>query len=128
MIRVLISIAPRSYRESLALMLQRSRSDSDVRVVSPDLLEDEAQSFEPHMVVCNDESYPKLAEIIHSRVEILFVDDLHANIAVDGQSETIRDVSVEDLLKVMDRTRNLISDSDSEALRGGVPEGGVPVG
>jgi hypothetical protein len=118
MIRVLISIAPRSYRESLALVLQRSRPDSDVRIVSSDRLEAEAQSFEPHMVVCNDEPYPELADIIHSRVEILFIDDLHANISVDGQSETIRDVSVEDVLKVLDRTRVSISDAEVQALGG----------
>ncbi len=116
MIRVLISIAPRSYRESLAIALQRSRPDSDVRIASPERLEDEAQYFEPHMVVCNDEFYPKLADIIHSRVEILFIDDLHANISVDGQSETIRDVSVEDVLKVLDRTRVSISGAEVQAL------------
>ena len=107
MIRVLISLAPRSYRESLAIALQRSRPGSEVRISSPDLLESEAQSFEPHMVVCNDESYPRLAGIVYSRVEILFVDDLHANIYVDGEQESIRDVSVQDLLRVLDRTREI---------------------
>lgn len=116
MIRILISIAPRSYRESLALVLQRSRPDSDVRIVSAKGLEAEAQSFKPHMVVCNDESHPKLADIIHSRVEILFIDDLHANISVDGQSETIRDVSVEDVLGVLDRTRASILEADTGAV------------
>jgi hypothetical protein len=116
MIRVLISIAPRSYRESLALVLQRSRPDSNVRIVSAEGLEAEAQSFKPHLVVCNDESYPKLAGIIHSRMEILFMDDLHANISIDGQSETIRDVSVEDVLRVLDRTRASMSEADVEAV------------
>lgn len=117
MIRILISIAPRSYRESLALTLHRHRSDADVRVVPPDLLGQEAEIFQPHMVVCNDEPYPELASIVHSKVEILFIDDLHANISLDGQSETIRDVSVDDLLKVLDDTQRSISGGGAELPR-----------
>jgi hypothetical protein len=87
--------------------LQRSRPEAEVRISSPALLESEAQSFEPHMVVCNDESYPKLTGIVYSRVEILFVDDLHANIYVDGKEQSIRDVGVDDLLEVLDQTQEL---------------------
>lgn len=117
MIRVLISIAPRSYRESLAIALQRDRPDSEVRVAPPDLLEAEAQSFQPHMVICNDEVYPKLAGIINSRVEIIFVDDLHANISMGGQSKTIRDVGIDDLLKVLDETGSSVADQEPELPR-----------
>lgn len=117
MIRVLISIAPRSYRESLAIVLQRDRPDSEVRVAPPDLLEVEAQSFEPHMVICNDESYPKLDGTISSRVEIIFIDDLHANVSLDGLSETIRDVGVDDLLKVLDDTQRSIAGAEPELPR-----------
>lgn len=118
MIRVLISIAPRSYRESLAIALQRDRLESEIRVAPSDLLESEAQLFRPHMVVCNDESYPKLAGIVRSKVEILFVDDLHANISVDGWSETIRDVGIDDLLKVLDETGASIVGPEPELPRG----------
>lgn len=117
MIRILISIAPRSYRESLALTLHRHRSEAEVRVVSPDLLAWEAKLFQPHMVVCNDEYYPELANIVHSKVEILFIDDLHANISLDGKSETIRDVGVDDLLKVLDDTQRSIAGAEPELPR-----------
>ena len=119
MIRVLISIAPRSYRESLAIALQRDRPESEVRVAPPSLLEAEAQLFQPHMVICNDESYPKLDGIINSRVEILFIDDLHANISLDGRSEKIRDVGIDDLLKVLDQTGDAIVGTQPELPREG---------
>ena len=117
MIRVLISIAPRSYREALAIALQRECPGDEVRIAPPDLLEAEAELFQPHMVVCNDESYPKLADIVHSKVEILFIDDLHANVSVDGQNEKIRDVSIADLLKVLDETRSSVAGVGSELPR-----------
>lgn len=117
MIRVLISIAPRSYRESLAIALQRYRPQAEVRVTPPGLLESEAQLFQPHMVVCNDESYPQLDGIISSRVEIIFIDDLHANISIDGHSKTIRDVCIDDLLKVLDETRGSIVSTEPELPR-----------
>jgi hypothetical protein len=117
MIRVLISIAPRSYRESLAIALQRYRSQAEVRVAPPGLLESEAQLFQPHMVVCNDESYPQLDGIISSRVEIIFIDDLHANISIDGHSKTIRDIGIDDLLKVLDETRDSITSTEPELPR-----------
>ena len=117
MIRVLISIAPRSYRESLAIALQRERPDAEMRVAPPDLLESEAKLFQPHMVVCNDESYPELAGIVHSKVEILFIDDLHANISLDGESETIRDVGVDDVLKVLDETGASIAGAEPKLPR-----------
>lgn len=117
MIRVLISIAPRSYRESLAIALQRERPDSEVRVAPPDLLEAEAQLFEPHMVVCNDEGHPEMDGSLNSRVEILFIDDLHANVFVDGRNEKIRDVGIDDVLKVLDETRDLIAGTEPELPR-----------
>lgn len=119
MIRVLISIAPRSYRESLAIALQRDRPEAEVRVSPPDLLEAEAELFQPHMVICNDEVYPKLDGIISSRVEIIFIDDLHANISMDGRSETIRDVGIDDLLKVLDQTGDSIAGMEPELPREG---------
>lgn len=117
MIRVLISIAPRSYRESLALTLHWYRSNAEVKAVSPGLLVREAEIFQPHMVVCNDESYPELAGIVHSKVEILFIDDLHANISLDGESETIRDVGVDDVLKVLDETGASIAGAEPKLPR-----------
>jgi hypothetical protein len=114
-IRVLISIAPRSYRESLAIALQRERPEAEVRIAPPELLGSETHSFKPHMIVCNDDpSYPELDGLVHSRVEILFVDDLHANISVDGYDKTIRDVSIEDVLKVLDETGDSVATSEPE--------------
>ena len=118
MIRVLISIAPRSYRESLALTLHWYRSNAEVKAVSPGLLVREAEIFQPHMVVCNDESYPELAGIVHSKVEILFVDDLHANISLDGREETIKDVGVDDLLKVLDDTQRSVTGGGASLPQG----------
>jgi len=52
--RVLISIKPRLYRESLALTLRRYRPDFEVRVAAPEDVEEEIRSFAPQLLVRND--------------------------------------------------------------------------
>lgn len=108
MLRILVSLAPRSYREALALSLQRHRPESEVVIAAPDLFEREVGRFEPHMVVCNDGTSPEVRALALSWVEILFIDDLHAYVSVDGRTETLKDVGVDDLLEVLDETESAI--------------------
>jgi hypothetical protein len=117
MLRILVSIAPRSYRESLALALQRHRPDSEVRISPPEVLEREVGSFEPHVIVCNDGVSREVRDLACSWVEILFIDDLHANISVDGRTETVKDVGVDDLLAVLDAAWRTVFGAEASPSR-----------
>lgn len=108
MLRILVSIAPRSYREALALSFQRHRPEAEVVIAAPEVFEDEMRFFEPHVAVCNDGTSPEVRALALSWVEILFNDDLHANVSVDGRTETLRDVGVDDLLEVLAETERAI--------------------
>jgi hypothetical protein len=59
MIRVLVTLSPRMYRQVIALSIQRGRPGLfDVRLAPPEAME-EAEllaSFWPHLLVCNDAS------------------------------------------------------------------------
>jgi hypothetical protein len=59
MIRVLVTLSPRMYRQASALSIQRGRPGLvDVRLAPPEAME-EAEllaSFRPHLLVCNDAS------------------------------------------------------------------------
>ena len=54
MVRVLVTVEPRMYREAIALAMQRHRPDAEVMLVSAVGLDGQVDSFEPHMLVRND--------------------------------------------------------------------------
>ena len=106
--RILVAIAPRSYREALALSLQRHRPNAEVRIATPAVLDREVERFEPHVVVCNDGVTEKVRKSVPSWVEIMFHDSLNANVSVDARTSTVEDIATDDLLAVVDETEELV--------------------
>ncbi len=107
-VRVLVTIAPLSYRQTLALSLQSSRPHLEVRIVAPEDLDREVERFEPHLVVCNEASSLVRANVL-SWVQILFENSLDALVSVDGRASEVHDVSTDDLLGAIDETEDLVS-------------------
>jgi hypothetical protein len=113
MIRVLVTLSPRMYRQAVALSVQRNRPGLvDVRVAPPEALEEELQSFQPHLLVHNDASgdsrrgvapIPEAAlEAVPHRIEMLYSDGMDARISADGHLTELYDASAEDLLRAVD--------------------------
>ncbi len=90
------------YREAIALYVQEHRPDLEVR------------SFDPHLLVRNDTDGldPRGLEDILCWVEIVYSDHMDANISVAGQVTRVRDISMDDLLAVVDEATELVSDAD----------------
>jgi hypothetical protein len=110
-VRVLISIAPTIYWETLELALLRYRPHLEVRIAGPDALDRETSSFEPHVVVCNEVTQT-LRESVPSWVAVPYHHSSDATIHVQGQEESsVEDISVGDLFAVIDRTEELLSDA-----------------
>jgi hypothetical protein len=107
-VRVLVSIAPLSYREAVALSLTKHRPHLETRIVPPEDLDQEAESFEPHLVVCNEVTQT-VRENVPSWVQILLEDGLDAVVSVNGQSLEVHDISTEDLLGALDETEEMVS-------------------
>jgi hypothetical protein len=81
--RILIVVAPKMYRETLAHVIRRDRPD-DVRLTDPDSLDQEASSFRPHLVVCND-NVPEVRGVsVPSWVVIRYHDHLSASVFLEG--------------------------------------------
>lgn len=106
--RVLVSIVPLSYRESVALSLTRQRPHLETKIAAPEDLDQEVSSFKPHLVVCNEVT-EAVRENVPSWVQILFKDGLDATISVDGQDSEVHDISTEDLLRAVDETESTVS-------------------
>ena len=118
MIRVLLTLSPRMYREAVALSIQRGRPGLvDVRLAPPEAAEAQIASFRPHLLVHDEASadardgavsVPETAlEAVPYRLEVLYSDGMDARISADGRIREIRDASTDDLLEAVDAAGSL---------------------
>jgi hypothetical protein len=105
MVRVLVTVTPRMYRQAIALSIQRQRTGLEVRVASPEATERELADFRPHLLVHNDNDGlgPGALEEIPFQIEVQYSDGMDAQISADGELSTVPDMSTEDLLGVVDQ-------------------------
>jgi hypothetical protein len=113
MVRVLITLEPRMYREAIALALRRSRPHSEVLLAAEESLNGQVHDFAPHVLVRSD-SGPEVSErqlgSVVCRVEVLYTDHMGVRVSVvGGRSYTIEDASMDDLISLVDEAEGLIS-------------------
>ena len=120
MIRVLVALAPRMYREAIALSIQRNRPGlADVRLAPPEGAETELAAFRPHLLVHNDTHggwvpIPEAApEAVPHRLEVLYSDSMDVRLSADGHVTELRDASIEDLLGAVDGAASLADREES---------------
>lgn len=114
--RILVTVKPQMYRETLALALHQHRPDTEVMIAPSESLDGEVDRFEPHLLVRNDNDAagPESLEAIVCRIEILFSDGMGARINLNGQIREMEDMSVDDLLAVLDEVEEFISREAAE--------------
>lgn len=110
-VRILVTVKPQMYRETLALALHQHRPDADVMLAPSESLDGEVDRFGPHLLVRNDNdgAGPESLEAIACRIEILFSDGMGARINLDGRIREMEDMSMDDLLAVLDEVEEFIS-------------------
>jgi hypothetical protein len=124
MIRVLVILSPRMYREAVALSVQRNRPGLvDVRLAPPEAAEAELASFRPHLLVCNDARgdsrsgalpIPEAAlQAVPHRLEVLYSNGMDVRISADGRLTEIPDASTDDLLGAVDAAGSLADQEQS---------------
>jgi hypothetical protein len=113
LVRILLTITPRMYREALALSIHRRRPDFEVLLAPPWPLDGKAELFRPHVLVQDaDEAGlpPALAQDeqgVVCRIRILTADRIEATIELDGTTSEIHDVCLEDLFEVLEEAERL---------------------
>jgi hypothetical protein len=123
MIRVLVTLSPRMYRQAVALSIQQGRPGHvDVRIGPPEAMEEQLASFRPHLLVHDDArgdarggSVPIPEAVLRSvphRIEVLYSDGMDARLSADGVLTELSDASTEDLLAAVDAASSL---ADREA-------------
>jgi hypothetical protein len=113
MVRVLITLEPRMYRQAIALALQRARPHSEVMLAPEESLNGEAHEFAPHVLVRSDSGPEFPEELVGGvvcRVEVLYTDHMSVRVSdVGGSSYAIEDASMDDLISLVDEAEGLIS-------------------
>jgi len=104
--RVLVTITPCMYRQAIALSIHRQRPDLDVRIATPEAAEEELDGFRPHLLIHNDTDGlgPETVARVLCCVTVLYSDGMNSQISARGEVSEARDMSTDDLLRVVDRT------------------------
>ncbi len=101
LVRVLVAIEPHMYREVLAFHISQQRPQSEITLASPQTLEATAERIRPHLIVANE--VPPMLKEMGFWVEVPTDGWLDTHISADGYSATLHDVSLEDLVAVVDK-------------------------
>ena len=112
MVRVLVTVEPRMYREAIALAVQRNRPEAEVMLVPEEVLDGQVEDFAPHVLVRNDSDGVAPEELLGSvvcRMEVLYTDGMAARVSVGESSYRIEDATMEDLLALVDEAEELVS-------------------
>ena len=108
MIRVLVAVEPRMYREVLVVALRQRRPRIEVILADPAALDRMVERCEPDVVVCS-RTTSLVQEIAVSWVQVTANDGLEAEVSVGGRHSAISDLGIEDLLAVVDETESLLT-------------------
>ena len=102
--RGLVPLSPRMYRDAVALSIHRNSPGLDVRTAPPEEAERELETLHPHLLVHNDTAPISEGALagVPLRVEVLYSDSMDARVWADGSASEARDMSAEELLRVVD--------------------------
>jgi hypothetical protein len=112
MVRVLVTVEPRMYREAIAIAVHRNRPEAEVMLVAEEGMDGQVKDFAPHVLVRNDSDRVVPEGLLGSvvcRMEVLYTDSMAARVSVGDRSYRIEDATMEDLLALVDEAEELVS-------------------
>jgi hypothetical protein len=113
-VRVLVALELRTYREAIARALQYSHPQAAVSVSDPDDLNSEMKRLEAHVVICSQSSQ-QVRDGALCWVKMLPVgEELRAVVSVKGLSSTIvSDIHLAELARLIDRAE-VLAEADQQ--------------
>ena len=109
-LRILITITPRMYREALALVVHQRRPDLEVRLAPPENALEEVRNFVPHLLVRNDNDGidSDVLAGVPCWVGVTYTDSMDVRINLDGSIEEVSDMAIDGLLAVVEKAEQII--------------------
>jgi hypothetical protein len=112
LVRILVTISPRLYREAIALSIHRHRPDFEVLLAPTDSLDGEAERFGPHALVqdADEEGLPPgVPDGLVCRVQVLKTTErMDATIELGGATSELRDISLDELFAALEEAEGLL--------------------
>ena len=107
--RVLVTVKPRMYRESIALALHHERPRFEVMLAPAASPDGRAGDFRPHMLVRNDTDGADMDRMggVRCWVEVLYSDGMDARVSLGGEVWNVADIATGALLGIAGRTEAL---------------------
>src|SRR5947209_255484 len=106
-VRVLVSLELRSYREAIGKALQYKHPQAQVHIADPEIFDLEMMYFEPHVVICS-QTTPAVRDAALCWVKILMVgQDLRAVVSVGGKCKIVSDITLSELLSLIEEAEAL---------------------
>jgi hypothetical protein len=110
-IRVLVALELRSYREAIAKALQYQHPQARVRPADPEVFALEMMHLEPHVVICS-QTTSAVRDGALCWVKILIVgEELRAVVSVGGQCKIVSNITLGELGSVLDEAEALVQEA-----------------
>ena len=107
-VRVLVALGLRTYREAIASALQHSRPRAAVSVSDPEDLDSEMERLEPHVVLCSQSTQPVRNGALCWVKMLIVGEELRAIVSVKGLASTIvPNIQLAELEALIDRAEVL---------------------
>ena len=107
-LRVMVSNAPRSYRDAMAATLAQLRPEMEVVVVEPDRIDGELSRLAPDVLLCSG-----LTPLMEAAVPVwvdLYPGGVRTVVVCEGgRLSTFPDMDLPGLLEILDRTQGRIT-------------------
>jgi hypothetical protein len=102
------------YRQAIALSIHLQRPGHEVRMSFPEATTGELESFRPHLLVRHDTDGLSSQDLRSVRfwVEIRYSDGMDAYLSADHHISEIEDVTLEDLLRMVDWAAEASAEDD----------------
>ncbi len=118
-VRVLIANEPKAYREAFAGALRIIRPNAQIVEVRAEHLDREVKRFKPDVVLCSDVSRA-VESTAQSWILLYPENERVVMVRAAGELSTARDVELEDIVSLVDKTAGLI-DNPAPSLYPEIP-------
>lgn len=113
MIRILLALEPRAYREAIGLALRESRSGAEVIIAEPHDLDVKVRGMGPDLVVCN-RATPFVRRDCPAWIELHTEGESRAVVRSVYGVSTVSDFDLSMILEIVDETVRIIETREME--------------
>ena len=107
-IRVLVALELRSYREAIAKALQYEHPQAQVHSADPQVFDLEMMHLEPHVVICS-QTTPAVRDGALCWVKVLIVgEELRAVVSVRGRVKIVSNITLGELISVLQEAEAVV--------------------